>query len=79
MCSLRLVDYCASKEVNSVLVQVGLLETVQTKTSLIWLRDQAEERLGTRRAIYQTETEESVLQHSWSYILLTTLWYMRAW
>ena len=40
---------------------------------LIWLRDQAEERLRTRRAIYQTETEESVLQHSWSYILLTTV------
>ena len=46
---------------------------------MIWLRDQAEERLRTRRAIYQTETEEPVLQHSWSYILLATLWYMRAW
>ena len=52
---------------------------VPVTLTVIWLRDQAEERLRTRRAIYQTETEEPVLQHSWSYILLTVLWYMRAW
>ena len=45
---------------------------------MIWLRDQAEERLRTRRAIYQTETEEPVLQHSWSYILWVLYGYRRA-